>query len=300
MQYPENFRSPPISDRQKSLDRVSPKIGFTIAPSPFFTTRGVYTEFVSGVSFDESIRLEPTQMAGVAQAFRSTISEDVLGSVEGAHYKVKGISVESKLPTRTYLGADLTQVEQRLNRSIGVFDILNDPANPAFIGILPSQTEERIAYKENALTLTVNQLIGDYWSIGARYRYVRSELDSHLADVSALDYPGGVRALEATLREATIFANFNHRSGIFARAEATHYDQENKGYAPGSLGTDGSTGDKFWMVNAFAGYRFMQNRAEISTGVLNITDTDYQLNSLNPLTDLPRERTLVVRCRFSF
>ncbi len=300
MQYPENFRSPPISDRQKSLDRVSPKVGFTIAPSPLFTMRGVYTEFVSGVSFDESIRLEPTQMAGFAQAFRSTISEDVLGSVEAAHYKVKGISVESKLPTRTYLGADLTQVEQRLNRSIGVFDILNDPANPAFIGVLPSQIEERVAYKENALTLTVNQLIGDHWSIGARYRYVRSELDSHLPEVSALDYPGGVRALEATLREATIFANFNHRSGIFARAEATHYDQENKGYAPGTLGTDGSTGDKFWMVNAFAGYRFMQNRAEISTGVLNITDTDYQLNSLNPLTDLPRERTLVVRCRFSF
>ena len=300
MEYPENFRNPPVSDRQKSLDRVSPKVGFTLSPSPLFTMRGVYTEFVSGVSFDESIRLEPTQVAGFAQAFRSTISEDVLGSVEGARYKVKGISVESKLPTRTYLGADWTQVEQSLNRSIGVFDILNDPANPAFIGALPSQTEERVSYKENALTFTVNQLIGDHWSIGARYRYVRSEFDSHLPEVPAIDFPDGVRALEATLREATIFANFNHESGIFARAEATHYDQENKGYALGALGTDGSTGDKFWMVNAFAGYRFMQNRAEVSVGVLNITDTNYQLNSLNPIVDLPRERTLAVRCRFSF
>ena len=182
----------------------------------------------------------------------------------------------------------------------GVFDILNDPANPAFIGALPSQTEERVSYKENALTFTVNQLIGDHWSIGARYRYVRSEFDSHLPEVPAIDFPDGVRALEATLREATIFANFNHESGIFARAEATHYDQKNKGYALGALGTDGSTGDKFWMVNAFAGYRFMQNRAEVSVGVLNITDTNYQLNSLNPIVDLPRERTLAVRCRFSF
>lgn len=300
MEYPENFRVPPISDRQKSLDRVSPKVGFTLSPIPLFTMRGVYTEFVSGVSFDESIRLEPTQMAGFAQAFRSTISEDVLGSIEGAHYKVKGISLESKLPTRTYLGADWTQVEQSLNRSIGVFGILNDPANPAFIGILPSQLEERIAYKENAFTFTINQLIGDQWSIGARYHYVRSELDSHLPEVSRADFPGGIRALEATLREATVFANWNHASGLFTRAEATHYDQENKGYAPGSLGTDGSTSDQFWMINAFAGYRFMQNRAEVSAGVLNITDTDYQLNSLNPLTDLPRKRTLAVRCRFSF
>jgi hypothetical protein len=54
------------------------------------------------------------------------------------------------------------------------------------------------------------------------------------------------------------------------------------------------------MLNAFAGYRFMQNRAEVSVGVLNITDTDYRLNSLNPILDLPRDRTLAVRCRFSF
>ncbi|MEK0447811.1 MAG: hypothetical protein RL088_79 [Verrucomicrobiota bacterium] len=300
MEYPENFRNPPISDRRTSLDRVSPKVGFTLSPSPLFTMRGVYTEFVSGVSFDESIRLEPTQMAGFAQAFRSTISEDVLGSIEGARYKVKGISIESKLPTRTYLGAEWTQVEQRLDRSIGVFDILNDPANPAFIGALPSQTDERIAYKENALSLTVNQLVGDNWSFGARYRYVKSELDSHLADISAANFPGGVRALEATLHEATIFANWNHHSGFFARADATYYEQENKGYAPGVLSADGATGDQFWMLNAFAGYRFMQNRAELSVGVLNITDTDYRLNSLNPILDLPRDRTLAVRCRFSF
>ena len=300
MEYPENFRNPPVSDRQTSLDRVSPKIGFTLSPSPLFTMRGVYTEFVSGVSFDESIRLEPTQMAGFAQAFRSTISEDVLGSIEGAKFKVVGISLESKLPTRTYLGADWTQVEQRLDRSIGVFDILNDPANPGFVGILPSQAEERISYKENAISLSVNQLIGDNWSIGARYRYVRSEFDSQLPEISAVNFPGGVRALEATLHEATIFANYNHRSGFFARADATYYDQVNKGYAPGSLSADGATGDKFWMVNAFAGYRFMQNRAEVSVGVLNITDTDYQLNNLNPILDLPRDRTLAVRCRFSF
>lgn len=300
MEYPENFRNPPISDRQNSLDRVSPKVGFTLSPSPLFTMRGVYTEFVSGVSFDESIRLEPTQMAGFAQAFRSTISEDVLGSIEGARYKVKGISIESKLPTRTYLGAEWTQVEQRLDRSIGVFDILNDPANPAFIGALPSQTEERIAYKENALSFTVNQLVGENWSLGARYRYVKSELDSQLADISPANFPGGMRTLEATLHEATIFANWNHHSGFFARADATWYDQENKGYTPGSLSADGATGDQFWMVNAFAGYRFMQNRAEVSVGVLNIADTDYRLNTLNPILDLPRDRTLAVRCRFSF
>ena len=40
--------------------------------------------------------------------------------------------------------------------------------------------------------------------------------------------------------------------------------------------------------------------AEISVGVLNINDADYRLSPLNPYGDIPRERTAVVRCRFTF
>ncbi len=300
MHYPENFRVPPISDRQKSLQRVSPKVGFTISPSPFFTMRGVYTEFVSGVSFDESIRLEPTQMAGFAQAFRSTISEDVIGSIEGAKFRVAGLSIESRLPTRTYFGAEFNNVEQRLSRSIGVFAVLNDPQDPRFLGVLPSQLDEEILYREQVLSFTINQLIGRRLSLGARYRIIHSHLEEGLPQVSRATFPGGARNFSASLQEATIFANYNHPSGFFARAEATYYHQENQGYSPTRISPDGMAGDSFWMLDGFVGYRFAQNRAEVSAGVMNIGDTDYRLNSLNPIEELPRERTFVMRCRFSF
>jgi hypothetical protein len=48
------------------------------------------------------------------------------------------------------------------------------------------------------------------------------------------------------------------------------------------------------------GFRFDRNQREISAGVLNLTDRDYQLSPLSYLTDLPRERTFFVRARFNF
>ena len=45
------------------------------------TVRGAYAEAVSGPSFDESIRLEPTQVNGFLQAYRTVISEALIGSV---------------------------------------------------------------------------------------------------------------------------------------------------------------------------------------------------------------------------
>ncbi|MBE2283555.1 MAG: TonB-dependent receptor [Prosthecobacter sp.] len=59
-------------------------------------------------------------------------------------------------------------------------------------------------------------------------------------------------------------------------------------------------GDSFWQFNAFAGYRFHRNLCEVSAGVLNLTDQNYQLSPLNPWSDIARERTFVVRFRLSF
>ena len=44
----------------------------------------------------------------------------------------------------------------------------------------------------------------------------------------------------------------------------------------------------------------LRNRCELSAGVLNLGDTDYQLSPLSYVRSLPRERTVFVRCRFSF
>jgi hypothetical protein len=48
------------------------------------------------------------------------------------------------------------------------------------------------------------------------------------------------------------------------------------------------------------GYRLRRQYGEISVGVLNLTDTDYNLNPLNAYPDLPRERVFAARVRINF
>ena len=96
------------------------------------------------------------------------------------------------------------------------------------------------------------------------------------------------------LQQATIFAVFNHPSGLFARAESQWYHQDNSGYTPAL------PGDDFFMHNVFVGYRTRRQRGELSVGVLNLAGIDYKLNPLNPYMELPRERVFVARFKLNF
>jgi tetratricopeptide (TPR) repeat protein len=314
LHYPDNFRSPPINNRQRSLEKVSPKAGFILQPAHGTIIRGAYTEAISGASFDESIRLEPTQVAGFTQAYRTLASESFIGSVAGSKYKFWGISVEQKLPTRTFVGAEFDLLKQNIDRTIGVFDFLTSVDIPN--EILPSSLGVKDNYREDILTATINQLLGENWSLGARYRYTRSHFheqvpdlkaallttdDSHVADLAA----SAEMRRESDLHELNIFALYNHPSGFFATSEAKWYKQDNdtlKGLDRGlnRFANSGPPGDDFWQFNVIAGWRFYRNQCEVSCGCLNINDTDYKLDPLNPYVELPRSRTLVVRAKISF
>ena len=59
-------------------------------------------------------------------------------------------------------------------------------------------------------------------------------------------------------------------------------------------------GDDFWQFNLYAGYRFLQRRAEARVGLLNLGDQDYRLNPLTLYNELPRQRELTVSFKFNF
>lgn len=296
--YPANFRNPPVSDEERRDEQLSGKFGFTLSPSPWFTVRGMYSEGLGGVSFDESVRLEPVQLAGFNQAYRTVLSESLGGSVEAPQFSIWGLSVEGMLPTRTWWGAAVNSIEQDVDRTIGAFmgyGLPQWPADPAFF---PGGTAQTLDYDELSLQFTVNQLIGDKFAVGALYRMTRSELRSALPEVPVAVAPSVDQTNEATLHEVSLFGNWNSPTGLFARAEANWYKQD----LEDDLNRIGGVrdGDEFWQLNAFLGYRFMQNQGEVSVGVLNINDADYNLSPLNPYGNLARERTAVLRCRFSF
>jgi outer membrane receptor protein involved in Fe transport len=155
-------------------------------------------------------------------------------------------------------------------------------------------------YKETALTFTADQLIGQNWSVGARYRISEATLQGSFPEVpdSAIwqDNTGIPKNQDesGTLQQLNLHAIYNHRCGFFAGWESLWTMQTNEGYDPAL------PGDNFWQHNIYVGYRFLQRRAEVRLGLLNLTDQDYYLNPLNLYSELPRGRTFTARLRINF
>jgi len=263
------------------------------------TVRAAYTRGLGGVSLDQSYRLEPSQVAGFNQAFRSIIPESAEGPASAPKLDSWDLSLEQKFGRGTYLGVWGQLLKSEVDRVLGVIE--NGPIGPPGPlvprGDYPSGTRQSLDYWERSIGASAYQLVGD-WSFGGRYKFSFAELDK-----TWLDIPASVAALggfprqenlEASLHQLKLFAVYNHPSGLFAQVESLWNSQSNEGYA----GT--RPGDDFWQFNVLAGYRFLRRKVELQTGVLNLTDQDYRLNPLNLTTELPRERTWFLGLRFAF
>jgi tetratricopeptide (TPR) repeat protein len=289
LEYPRNSEVPPLSDEQTTEDQVSPKAGLVWTPLKNTVVRGAYTRSLGGVFYDTSVRLEPTQVAGFNQAFRSLIPESVVGLVPGSKFETFGVALDQKFKSKTYLSIAGEILNSDGERVVGVFDF-TPPTLPA----VPSGTRERLDFEERSLTFTVNQLIGDHVAVGASYRLAEADLEDEFMDIPTTASASARQDVSATLHQVNVFVRVNHRSGVFSQFDTVWSQQSNRGYSPDI------PGDDFWQYNAYLGYRFLNRRAELKVGLLNITDEDYRLNPLTLYSELPRERTLAASFRFYF
>ena len=291
--FPENFRTAPLSEAKETVEGVSPKAGLIWTPGRNTTVRFAYTRALSGASLDQSFQLEPSQVAGFVQSYRTIIPESVAGANAGARFETFGLSLEKKFSSGTYLGVTGEILNSKVRRTVGTFLVLPLQYDYA----ISSGLREHLDYEERSVVGTLNQLLGDDWSVGVRYRLSQAELSDDFVGV-----PSGISVtdflprqdLESVLHQLSLHANYNHPSGWFSRFEALWYAQSNKGYAPDR------PGDDFWQFNAFAGYRFPRRKAELMIGVLNLTDQDYRLNPLSLYNELPRGRTFMARLQVNF
>jgi len=291
LDYPLNFRHAPVAVTGASEDQWSPKAGLIWTPHRTTTVRGAYTRSLGGVSFDQSFRLEPTQVAGFNQAFRSVIPESAAGAVSAPKIETWSAALDQKFPTGTYFGLQAELLGSEADRALGAINLL---AFTVPISSIPTTTRQTLDYAERNFLLTLNQLVGDEWSLGARYRLSRAELETRLPEIPVSVSVAGNRDITAILHQVNLFALFAHPSGFFGRFDSIWSQQSNRGYTPDI------PGDDFWQFNVMAGYRFPRRRAELRVALLNLTDRDYQLNPLNLTSELPRERTLMASLRFNF
>ncbi len=293
LSFPEVFSTAPVSGNEKVEQQFSPKAGLIFTPWDGTLARFAYTRSLAGASIDQSYQIEPSQVAGFIQNYRSVIPESIVGATPGARFSTYDLSLEQKFHTGTYLTISGEILDSKDDQENGIFAYDPVSGNPP----QPSTLDENLNYQEETLQFTANQLLARDWSLGLKYRLSHAVLNQSFPGVSDAVIAPSVNFMpqtKATLNQLDLTAIYNHPSGFFVEGEALWYDQNNSGYG----GTE--PGDNFWQLNAFAGYRTPGRNVEVAIGLLNITDRSYNLNPLNIYNELPLTRTLAARLQINF
>ncbi len=286
---PNNFRRPPLSSGDNDTSRWSPKAALVYSPTANFAIRGLYAESLGGVSYDESIRLEPTQLAGFAQSFRTLISESLIGSVESPRHRSAGLGLDLRLPTQTYLSTEATWLDSRVEQQMGYFAFNAIRPIPE-ARALPETTSRNHDYTERGARFIVNQILAEEWFIQGAYQFTRSTLDSTFPNLPATSAFERTLSSEADLHSIRGSLLYQRPDGWFTRITSIWQHQDHQ--QPAS-----ADDEDFAQLNLFVGYRFPRHLGELTVGVLNLTDRNYGLSPLTPYEELPRERMVYLRLR---
>jgi len=292
--YPINVSAPPFAAGQLQKERYSPKVGLRWTPLPRTQFRAAWTRSLGGVFYDNSVRLEPVQVAGFTQAYRSLTPESFSGNVPGTSFQTVSGAIDHQLPTRTYLGITTEWLTSEAEQTVGAYQYYGDLR----VFYDSSSLTRALNYDETTLGAYVNQLIGDDWSLGLNYRVSEANQQT-IYPAPFGNTPTATSGtpnsdLTSTLHQVNGYGQYTHSCGAYIRFNTRWVQQSNSGYRSPLPGED------FWQQDVFVGYRFLQRRAEIRVGVLNLTDTDYQLSPLNIREEFPRERTYYASLRLQF
>jgi len=287
IRFPTGIVQAPILPGEESRERFSPKAGVDITPTDRTRFRVNYTRSVSGLFNDTTTSTEPSEVAGFNQTFRSLTP---LAIVPGNVFETTAIGFDHEFSTRTYIAAEAGLRNSMANQNVGM---VSGFLVPDTIGA----DKQGIDFKEKYLALNINQLVGHDFSFGSSYNLTAADIDYNN---NILGQPPGTTGTEykinnqSTLHELSFYGNLYLPCGFFSRAEVNWYAQSNKGFVVNE------PGDEFYQVNLYAGYRFPKRHVEIQAGVLNLNNTDYQLDPLTYYIDPARTRTFYTSLKFNF
>jgi hypothetical protein len=292
LRYPANSDLPPLSTENDSRDLAAPRWGVTWEAIPRTYLRAAYSQSLGGLYFDDSLRLEPTQVAGFTTAFRSLTPESVAGLAPGSRFETAAIGVDHSFTNGLFVGVDYQRLRSDGRREAGAASNSLPIPLPDTI----ASTVETLDLEEHAVGAYAGMLVGRDLSFGLRYQLTHRQLEDRYPAIpdTALGLDNLERDFTSLLHTVSISGRFQHPTGWFAEWQSVWRHQDNEG-----VGAAVRTED-FWQHHLFAGYRFPRQRAEIRLGILNLADTDYRLNPLSLDLPPPRERTLTASLKLNF
>ena len=288
---------PPLASESRSRSQLSPKAGLLWQSASSGSFRAGYARSLTGFSLDSSVRIEPTQVAGFNQAYRSLIPESLAGLTPGARTDTLGLGWDGQIDRDTHLGFEMQWLQAKASRGVGGYEV-DAIGNPGMA--IASPLSEALHYQEKSVAVDLHRLVGDWLTFGFRYQISQSELDRiipALAPHPALGaFPGADLRTSAWLHQVRLRGQLNHPSGCFAGCEGVWTRQGAVRSNVEGLGLrEAVPGEGFWHCNLSTGYRFARRRGEVSVGVLNVTGRNYRLHPISATSELPRERTMFVR-----
>jgi Tfp pilus assembly protein PilF len=292
---PKNALFAPLDGGDKTLQRLSPKAAMIWTPDRHTTLRAAYARSLGGVDLDQSVRLEPSQLAGFVQTYRTLFPDSLVGGIAGEKHETMDASFEHTFPTRTYFALSGQCLRSTSDDAVGAFESTGEPDHRIV------QVNRHLGFRELSLDADIHQLLGQWFSVGARYRISDARLTTTYPEISPALGPLNPLTLarikpsqSGLLQQVSLEGVFRHPSGVFARTQATWYSQDL------SDGLTGLPGDNFWQLNLQAGYRSPRQHFEFSLGLLNATGQNYHVSPINLYPDLQRQRTLAVQLKFNF
>jgi Tfp pilus assembly protein PilF len=287
--FPLNIDTPPLSSQEDERATLSPKFGLDWTLPDGTRLRADYTRSMSGLVNDSSTLIEPSEVAGFNQAFRSLIPESTgFGTPPAMRFGTWGIGADHKFPTGTYVDVEAQLLTSRGNQLIGAWSNAA-PIIPTSVSDLP-QTQ---SFQEKDVFVSVSQLIGKELSVGARYSLTSVDLSTHVTlPPGTIDPQIYDEHENSTLNEVSLFGNFAVPCGFFSQLQANYWRQYNT--------LQGEGGDGFWQFNLYAGYRFPHRHVEVSVGVVNIGNQDYHIDPVTYFLEQAHTRTFVASMKFNF
>ncbi len=285
IRYPLNFRRPPLFEGSQQEHQIDPKAAITWAPAPGWTVRGAYARSLGGMSLDESVRLEPSQLAGFTQAYRSLIPDSVGGAFSGQDLETWGLSVESKMKSMTYAALRAEVLSSDVDQYVGALEQVGSNFEYS-----PSRARNSWSFRETRWGVTLDQLLGGGFSAGGSYQFLRDELNSNYPQL--LD---STLVRESRFHQLGLRVAYQHPTGWYGRSEWNGYQQSAK-----TMPGDSHLEEHFQQIDMHFGYRLRRGLGSVQFSVLNLNQGGYALDPLTVHREFPRGRVYSVRLTLQF
>jgi hypothetical protein len=288
--YPLNIGSPPLVNQETDKGRLSPKIGIDWTLPEGTRVRADFTRSMGGLINDSSTSIEPTEIAGFNQAFRSLIPQSTgFGTPPALVFQTYGLGIDHKFPTGTYIDGEAQVLTSQGNQLIGGYS-----AAPGALTL--ADLSQSQYFQEKDVFASISQLIGKDVSVGGRYTL--TAVDVTADDWMGVTYP---QHENSTLNEFSLFGNCFLPCGFFSSFQANWWIQHNADTYYNAAGAAlQEPGAQFWQCNLYAGYRFPRRHIEMAIGLVNMFNQGYNVDPVTYFLEQSRTRTLMASLKFNF